>query len=55
MKYYKPLAWMMAIAIASTTLTACSLDGNEPEKPRSCRKSHALRLWHQPVRNPHGR
>ena len=23
----------MAIAIASTTLTACSLDGNEPEKP----------------------
>ena len=32
MKYYKPLAWMMAIAIASTTLTACSLDGNEPEK-----------------------
>ena len=33
MKYYKPLAWMMAIAIASTTLTACSLDGNEPEKP----------------------
>ena len=44
MKHYKSLAWMMAIAIASTTLTACSLDGNEPgeahvttdpvEKPR---------------------
>lgn len=33
MKHYKHLAWMMAIAIASTTLTACSLDGNEPEKP----------------------
>ena len=33
MKHYKPLAWMMAIAIASTTVTACSLDGYEPEKP----------------------
>ena len=33
MKHYKPLAWMMAIAIASTMMTACSLDGNEPEKP----------------------
>ena len=33
MKHYKALARMMAIAIASTTLTACSLDGNEPEKP----------------------
>ena len=33
MKYYKPLAWMMAIAIASTTVTACSLDSDEPEKP----------------------
>ena len=33
MKHYKPLAWMMAIVIASTTLTACSLDGNEPENP----------------------
>jgi hypothetical protein len=33
MKYYKPLAWMMAIAIASMTVTACSLDSNEPEKP----------------------
>ena len=33
MKYYKPLAWMMAIAIASMTMTACSLDSNEPEKP----------------------
>ena len=33
MKYYKPLAWMMAIAIASTTLTACNSDDNETEKP----------------------
>ena len=33
MKYYKHLAWMMAIAIASTTLTACSSDDNETEKP----------------------
>ena len=33
MKHYKFLAWMMAIAIASMTLTACSLDSNEPEKP----------------------
>ena len=33
MKYYKPIAWMMAIAIASMTMTACSLDSDEPEKP----------------------
>ena len=33
MKYYKALAWMMAIAIASTTMTACSSDDNETEKP----------------------
>ena len=33
MKHYKSIAWMMAIAIASTTVTACSLDGYEPEKP----------------------
>ena len=33
MKYYKPLTWMMAIAIASTTMTACSSDDNETEKP----------------------
>jgi hypothetical protein len=32
MKHYKPLAWMMAIAIASTTMVACSLDSDEPEK-----------------------
>jgi hypothetical protein len=30
MKHYKPFAWMMAIAIASMTMTACSLDSNEP-------------------------
>ena len=34
MKHYTSLAWMMAIAIAGTmTMTACSLDSNEPEKP----------------------
>jgi len=33
MKHYKHLAWMMAIAIASMTMTACSLDGDESEKP----------------------
>ena len=33
MKHYRPFAWMMAIAIAGTTVTACSLDGDDPEKP----------------------
>ena len=33
MKHYKSLAWTVAIAIASTTVTACSLDSDEPEKP----------------------
>lgn len=33
MRHYSPLAWMMAVAIASMTATACSLDSNEPEKP----------------------
>ena len=33
MKHYRFLAWMMAIATASMTMTACSLDGTEPEKP----------------------
>ena len=33
MKHNKSFAWMMAIAIASTMITACSLDGYEPEKP----------------------
>lgn len=33
MKHYKHLAWIMAIAIASTIMTACSLDSYEPEKP----------------------
>ncbi|MBR6189009.1 MAG: hypothetical protein IKQ59_08660 [Prevotella sp.] len=33
MKHYKPFVWMMAIAIAGTTMTACSLDSYEPEKP----------------------
>ncbi len=33
MKHYRLLAWMMAIAIASMTVTACSSDENEPEMP----------------------
>ena len=33
MKHDKFLAWMMAIAIASMTMTACSSDDNETEKP----------------------
>ena len=33
MKHYRLLVWMMEIALASMTTTACSLDGNEPEKP----------------------
>ena len=33
MKNFKSFARMMAIAIASMTMTACSLDSNEPEKP----------------------
>ena len=35
MKHYKPFAWMMAIAIASITMTACSSDNNETEMPFS--------------------
>ena len=33
MKHYKHFAWMMAIAIAGMTVTACSSIDNEPEKP----------------------
>ena len=33
MMNYKTFAWMMAIAIASMTMTACSSDDNEMEKP----------------------
>ena len=33
MKHYRPFAWMMAIAIAGMTVTACSSDDNEPEMP----------------------
>ena len=32
MRQFKSLAWMMAIAIAGT-MTACSIDSYEPEKP----------------------
>ena len=45
MKHYKPLAWMMAIAIASTMTTACSLDGNEPEKPFGTCPAHDASLY----------
>ena len=33
MKHYGPLAWMMAIALASMTATACNSNDNEQEKP----------------------
>ena len=33
MKHYSPFARIMAKAIASTIMTACSLDSYEPEKP----------------------
>ena len=33
MKHYRPLAWMMAIAIASMTMTACSSNEYESEDP----------------------
>ena len=43
MKHYKSLAWMMAIAIAGMTMTACSLDSNEPEKPfTTCPESETM-------------
>jgi len=45
MKHYKTLAWMMAIAIASTMTTACSLDGNEPEKPFVTCPAHDASLY----------
>ena len=45
MKHDKPLAWMMAIAIASTVTTACSLDGNEPEKPFVTCPAHDASLY----------
>ena len=45
MKYYKPLAWMMAIAIASTMLTACSSNDNEFEKPFTTCPSEKATLY----------
>ena len=44
-KNIKNLAWMMAIAIASTTMTACSLDSNEPEKPFTTCPSSETKLY----------
>ena len=35
MKHQRPFAWMMAIAIASITMTACISDNNETEMPFS--------------------
>ena len=45
MKHYKHLAWMMAIAIASMTMTACSLDSYEPEKPFTTDPVGKAHLW----------
>ena len=43
MKHDKSFAWMMAIAIAGMTMTACSLDSNEPEKPfTTCPESETM-------------
>ena len=33
MKFFKTIVWMMATAIACTTVTACSSDNYEPVKP----------------------
>ena len=42
MKHYSPFARIMAMAIASTIMTACSLDSYEPEKPfTTCPVEHA--------------
>ena len=43
MKHDKSLAWMMAIAIASMTVTACSFDSDEPERPfTTCSESETM-------------
>ena len=33
MKHFTTLTWMLAIAIAGVTITACSSNDNETEKP----------------------
>ncbi len=45
MKHHYPLAWMMAIAIAGTTMTACSSDSIEPEKPFTTEPVEQVRLF----------
>ena len=46
MKHDKSFAWMMAIAIAGMTVTACSLDSYEPEKPfTTCPPSPEVTLY----------
>ena len=45
MKHYKPLAWMMAIAITGTMMTACSSDSNEPAKPFTTDPVEQVRLF----------
>ena len=45
MKHDRTFAWMMAIAIAGTTMTACSSDSNEPEKPFTTDPVEQVRLF----------
>ncbi|MCR4957178.1 MAG: hypothetical protein K6B13_01015 [Prevotella sp.] len=45
MKHDCPFAWMMAIAIASMTMTACSSDSNEPAKPFTTDPVEQVRLF----------
>lgn len=45
MKHYRPFARIMAIAIASTMMNACSLDGYEPEKPFTTCPVNNTRLY----------
>ena len=45
MKHYRPFARIMAIAIASTVMTACSLDSYEPEKPFTTDPVGKAHLW----------
>ncbi|MBR3496841.1 MAG: hypothetical protein IKH37_08985 [Prevotella sp.] len=45
MKHYRPFARIMAIAIASTMMTACSLDSYEPEKPFTTDPVGKAHLW----------
>lgn len=46
---------MMAIAIASTMMTACSLDGNEPEKPFTTCPTSGSTLYARGISQPETR